>query len=104
MPIQLDALDQAKSTLIDLAIKFGPKVIVALLIIAAGVYASRWVGAIFNKWLGKLTLEPPKNATIDSNTVHCVAMSRLDRMSQSENSTMLAARLLPAEHAPAERK
>ena len=59
MPIQLDALDQAKSTLIDLAIKFGPKVIVALLIIAAGVYASRWVGAIFNKWLGKLTLEPP---------------------------------------------
>ncbi len=59
MPIQLDALDQAKSTLIDLAIKFGPKVIVALLIIAAGVYASRWVGAIFNKWLGRLTLEPP---------------------------------------------
>ena len=59
MPIQLDALDHAKSTLIDLAIKFGPKVIVALLIIAAGVYASRWVGAIFNKWLGKLTLEPP---------------------------------------------
>ncbi len=59
MPIQLDALEQAKSTLIDLAIKFCPKVIVALLIIAAGVYASRWVGAIFNKWLGKLTLEPP---------------------------------------------
>lgn len=59
MPIQLDALEQAKSTLIDLAIKFGPKVIVALLIIAAGVYASRWVGAIFNKWLGKLTFEPP---------------------------------------------
>ena len=59
MPIQLDALDQAKSTLIDLAIKFGPKVIVALLIIAAGVYASRWVGAIFNKWFGRLTLEPP---------------------------------------------
>ncbi|MFM9980998.1 MAG: mechanosensitive ion channel family protein [Burkholderiales bacterium] len=59
MPIQLDALEQAKSTLIDLAIKFGPKVIVALLIIAAGVYASRWAGAIFNKWLGKLTLEPP---------------------------------------------
>lgn len=23
------------------------------------MYASRWVGAIFNKWLGKLTLEPP---------------------------------------------
>lgn len=59
MPIQLDALDQARSTLIDLAIKFGPKVLVAILIIAAGVYASRWVGKGFDKWLGKLHLEPP---------------------------------------------
>ncbi len=59
MPIQLDALDQARSTLIDLAIKFGPKVLVAILILAAGVYASRWIGAAFGKWLGKLNLEPP---------------------------------------------
>jgi small conductance mechanosensitive channel len=59
MPIQLDAIEQAKSTLIDLAIKFGPKVFFAILILAAGVYASRWVGAGFNKWLGKLHLEPP---------------------------------------------
>ena len=59
MPIQLDALDQAKSTLIDLAIKFGPRVVVAILILAVGVYASRWVGAGFGKSLGKLNLEPP---------------------------------------------
>ena len=42
MPIQLDALEQAKSTLIDLAIKFGPKVLVAILIAIAGFYAARW--------------------------------------------------------------
>jgi len=59
MPTQLAALDQARSTLIDLSIKFGPKVIVALLILAVGVYAARWVGAGFDKWLSKLNLEPP---------------------------------------------
>lgn len=59
MPPQLAALEQAKSTLIDLAIKFGPKVLVAVLIMVAGAYAARWVGAGFNRWLGKLHLEPP---------------------------------------------
>lgn len=59
MPPQLAALEQAKSTLIDLAIKFGPKLIVALLIMVAGFYAARWVGAAFNRKLGKLNLEPP---------------------------------------------
>ncbi len=59
MPTQLAALEQAKSTLIDLAIKFGPKLVVAILILMAGVYAARWVGAAFNGWLGKLNLEPP---------------------------------------------
>ena len=37
MPTQLAALEQAKSTLIDLAIKFGPKLVVAILILMAGV-------------------------------------------------------------------
>lgn len=59
MPPQLAALEQAKSTLIDLAIKFGPKVMVAILILAAGVYAGRWVGRGFDRWLQKLHLEPP---------------------------------------------
>lgn len=59
MPPQLAALEQAKSTLIDLAIKFGPKVLVAILILAAGVYAGRWVGRGFDRWLQKLHLEPP---------------------------------------------
>ncbi len=56
---QLSVLAQAKSTLIDLAIKFGPKLLVAILILVAGFYAARWVGGAFDRWLSKLRLEPP---------------------------------------------
>jgi small conductance mechanosensitive channel len=59
MPTQLDTLDQAKNTLVDLAIKFGPKLFAALLILVVGYYAARWVGRIFDRWLHKLQLEPP---------------------------------------------
>ena len=65
MPIQLDALEQAKSTLIDLAIKFGPKVLVAILIAIAGFYAATWVGKVVNRSLLKFDLEPPAGAFHD---------------------------------------
>lgn len=56
---QLAVIEQAQNTLIDLGIKFGPKVVVAILILVVGFYAGRWVGGVFNRWLGKLQLEPP---------------------------------------------
>ena len=59
MPNQLALLEQAQSTLVDLAIKFGPKVVVAIIIMAAGFYAGRWMGRVLDRWLGKLHLEPP---------------------------------------------
>jgi small conductance mechanosensitive channel len=59
MESQIALLDQAKSTLVDLAIKFGPKVVVAILIIIAGVYAGRSLGRIFDRSLGRMHLEPP---------------------------------------------
>ena len=59
MPNQLPLLEQAQSTLVDLAIKFGPKVVVAILILTAGFYAGRWIGKVRDRWLGKLRLEPP---------------------------------------------
>jgi small conductance mechanosensitive channel len=59
MPNQLAVLEQARNTFVDLAIKFGPKVVVAIIIMVAGFYAGRWVGAGFNRWLSKLQLEPP---------------------------------------------
>jgi small conductance mechanosensitive channel len=59
MPNQLAVLEQAQSTLVDLAIKFGPKVVVAILILTAGYYVGRWVGRVLDHWLLKLSLEPP---------------------------------------------
>lgn len=55
----LGMLDQAQSTLLDLAFRFGPKVVVAIAILVAGFYCARWVGQGFDGWLGKLRLEPP---------------------------------------------
>lgn len=59
MPNQLSIIEQAQNTLIDLGIKFGPKVVVAILILIVGFYTGRWVGSIFHRWLSKLQLEPP---------------------------------------------
>lgn len=54
---QLAALDQVQSTAIDLGLKFGPKVLVACLIILAGHFAGRWVGKLFDGILIKLDLD-----------------------------------------------
>lgn len=50
---------QAQNTLIDLVIKFGPKLAVALCILIAGFYAGRWVAAVSNRSLTRFHLEPP---------------------------------------------
>jgi small conductance mechanosensitive channel len=59
MDDQLATINQAKATLLDLAIRFGPKVLVAALILIAGVVTSRWAGRWFNRLLGRIDLEPP---------------------------------------------
>lgn len=59
MTNQASMLEQAQGTLIDLAIKFGPKLVVAMLFIAAGFYAGRWAGGVIDRWLGKLNIEAP---------------------------------------------
>jgi len=59
MPTKLAALDQARNTAVDLGIKFGPKLLVAILILVVGYYVGRWIGELFDRWLGKLSLEPP---------------------------------------------
>lgn len=56
---QLATLDQAKGTLLDLALRFGPKLLVAILILVAGVIVSRWVARWFARLLSRIELEPP---------------------------------------------
>ncbi|HEU0037991.1 MAG TPA: mechanosensitive ion channel family protein [Verrucomicrobiae bacterium] len=56
---QLDTLTHAKQKLIDVCIDFGPKVAAALVIMVIGFFVARWVGRVFQGWIGKLELEPP---------------------------------------------
>jgi len=54
---QLQMIEHAQQTALDLAIQFGPKVLVALLIMAAGFYVGRWVGRGLDPVLHKLGLD-----------------------------------------------
>ena len=69
MDSQLDALEQARTTLIDMAIKFGPRVVVAILIMVAGVVVGRWVAKGFSRSISKFGLEPPLQLLIMQ--LHC---------------------------------
>jgi small conductance mechanosensitive channel len=52
-------IDQVKNTVVDLAIRFGPRLVAALLILFAGVLVSRWVTRWANRGLSHIDLEPP---------------------------------------------
>jgi len=52
-------IEQAKGTLVDLAIRFGPKLLAAILIMIAGVFVANWVGKALLKGLHRFELEPP---------------------------------------------
>jgi small conductance mechanosensitive channel len=59
MSEQLAAVDQAKGTILDLAVRFGPKVLAAVLIVVIGLFVSRWVDRWLRRALNRLDLEPP---------------------------------------------
>ena len=59
MEEQLRFMDQVTSTAIDLAFRFGPKLLVAALILIAGVVAGRWAARGLERALGRFQLEPP---------------------------------------------
>jgi len=54
-----ETLEYLKKTGIDLAVQFGPRLLVAIGIIIVGVVVGRWIGQLLDKWLRKLELEPP---------------------------------------------
>ena len=56
---QVQSISQVKATIVDLAIRFGPKVLVAIVIIIAGVVVGRWVGKAMARGLRKFDMEPP---------------------------------------------
>ena len=56
---QLDPLAHAKDTLVDLAIRFGPKLLVAILIMTVGFVVAGWIARMVDRGLNRLDLEPP---------------------------------------------
>jgi small conductance mechanosensitive channel len=56
---QVASIEHLKSTALDLAIRFGPKLLVAVLILFGGVIASRWTARWLTRALSRIELEPP---------------------------------------------
>jgi small conductance mechanosensitive channel len=59
MDPSIEALNQVRNTAIDLGMKFGPKVLVAIVIMVAGYFAGRWTAGVIGRSLRRLELEPP---------------------------------------------
>src|SRR5471030_1501800 len=56
---QFQSLDQIKASILDMAIRFGPKLLVAITILVAGYLVGRWVGGMMARLLARFKLEPP---------------------------------------------
>ena len=54
---ELKSLSHVQSTITDMALQFGPKLVAAALILIAGVIAGRWVGRATDQALKRFTLE-----------------------------------------------
>jgi small conductance mechanosensitive channel len=59
MDKQIETISQIKSTVIDLGLKFGPRVFTAMVIMTLGYFVARWAGGVFHRWISRLDLEPP---------------------------------------------
>ncbi len=59
MDEQLETLQQIQATAVDSAVRFGPKLLVAVIIIGLGMVAGRWCGKTAERLLDRFNLEPP---------------------------------------------
>lgn len=64
MDEHLETLSQVKVAAVDIAIRFGPKLFTAIVILAAGVIAGRWVARALDGGLDRFELEPPVRALL----------------------------------------
>jgi small conductance mechanosensitive channel len=62
------ALDQVKSTAIDLGMKFGPKLLVAFVIMTVGFLVARWVAGVVVHMLRRFEFEAPVRQLLVSIT------------------------------------
>jgi len=56
---EVAGISHTKDTLIELAIRFGPRLLTAALILVVGLFISAWVSSWLTRFLGRRDLEPP---------------------------------------------
>ena len=64
MDEQFQSIDHIKASLLDMAIRFGPRLLVALSILVAGYLAARWAGGVAERLLHRFRLEAPVRSLI----------------------------------------
>ena len=64
MDAPVEAVEQIRTTTIDLAVKFGPKVLAALVILGIGYMVGRWASTWLERMLMHLEMEPPVRTLI----------------------------------------
>lgn len=72
MDTSLQSLDQIRASALDMAVRFGPKVVVAILILCAGYMVGRWVGGGLERLLVRLKLEAPVRSLLVRIAQICV--------------------------------
>jgi small conductance mechanosensitive channel len=60
----LDTFEHARDTALELAVKFGPKVLAALLVLAVGFFVGRWISRWIGRALGHIDMEAPVRTLI----------------------------------------
>ena len=65
MKDQMQVFDRVSGAALDLAVTFGPKLLVAALILLAGYLAGRWAARMTGRALERLRLEPPVRALVE---------------------------------------
>lgn len=59
---QVATISHAKDTMLEMAIRFGPRLLTAVLILVAGFIVGKWVSGGFARMLERRQLEPPVRA------------------------------------------
>jgi small conductance mechanosensitive channel len=64
MDAPMETIEQIRTTAVDLAVKFGPKVLAAVLILTIGYFAARWTAKWLESALQHIEMEPPVRGLI----------------------------------------
>ena len=59
MESSIQSIDHVRASALDMAVRFGPKLFIALIILAVGYVAARWAGRFLDMMLQRLNLEAP---------------------------------------------